>query len=138
MKLVSALAIAISFVGASALARPETTGKEILNEMEDLALKCVVRPFTLARDGSKVYSDLRNTCPQIQVIDSVTARVLVKGEQFQVVLKESEDTDGGDLDHVLVYNLEGRLVAQQLNVLAFDNILMGLAGGKHGFQEVQE
>lgn len=138
MKLVSALAIAISCFGYSAFARPETTGKEIVNEMEDLALKCVVRPYTLSRDGSKVYSDLRNTCPQIQVIDQATAQVLVKGEQFRVVLKESEDSDGGDLDHILVYNLEGRLVAQQLNVLAFDNILMGLAGGKHEFQEVQE
>lgn len=138
MKLVSALAIAISLLSFSAFARPETTGREILSEMEYLALKCVVRPYTVSRDGSKIYSDLRNTCPQIQVLDSVTAQVLVKGQQFRVVLKESEDSDGGDLDHVLVYNLEGRLVAQQLNVLAFDNILMGLAGGKHGFQEVQE
>ena len=138
MKFITLLAMAFSLYGFAAQAHPETTGKEIIEDMEALALKCVVHPYTLNREGEKVYSELRNTCPQIEVIDASTAQVLVKGEVFQVVLKESEDSDGGDLDHVLVYNLSGQMVAQKNNVLAFDNILIGLAGGKHDFQEVAQ
>lgn len=137
MKLHSALLLSVSLMGFSAWARPETSGKELVEDIQTLALKCIVRSFSVT-DGQKTYGALKNTCPQIQVLDTKTAHVTVDNDVYEVVLRESDDADGGDLDHVLVYDKTGKMVGQKLNVLAFDNILLGLAGGKTSFMEVEE
>lgn len=132
MKAQIAALIAISFIGFSAMARPLTTGKKIVQDIQTLAEKCVVHPFSINKAGQKVYAPLKNTCSQIVVLDEKTAHVTVDNDTFEVILAESEDADGGDLNHVLVYAQDGHLVGQKLNVLAFDNLLLGLLGGRTG------
>jgi hypothetical protein len=129
MKLRSIVFVVVSFLGLSAFANvPDTTGKKIVADIQSLALKCVVQTYTV-QSGKKVYASLKNTCSQIEVLDQQSAHVTVDNQTFKVVLVESADADEGDLDHVLVYDLSGKLVGQKLNVLAFDDILLGLAGG---------
>lgn len=138
MKLGFAVFVTVILSGTIGFARNETTGHELMKDIETLAMKCIVRTYSLNKDGAKVYSDLKNVCAQIQVLDSKTAHVQVDNQVFKVVLRESDDADGGDLDHVLAYDLNGQLVGQKLNVVAYDNILLGLAGGKTNFVEVEE
>ena len=136
MKAHAAVLLAVSFGGLTASASM-TTGKKIVQDIQTLALKCVVHPFSI-QEGKKVYAPLKNTCSQIVVLDEKTAHVTVDNETFEVVIHESEDSDGGDLDHVLVYNQEGQLVGQKLNVVAFDNVLLGMLGGRSDFPEIEE
>ncbi len=139
MKIGSAIVFSVSLLlGTTCFAHTETSGHELLSDLQTLAIKCVVRTYSVNGDGKKVYTTLKNVCSQIVVSDPATAHVQLDNETFVVVIRESDDSDGGDLNNVLVYNANGQLVAQKLNVVAFDNILMGLSGGKLNFSEVEE
>ncbi len=137
MKVFSAIFATLLF-GTTCFARPETSGHKLMRDIQTLALKCIVHNYSVSNEGSKLFTSFMNTCPQIKIQDKATALVYLKNETFTIVLRESENSDGGDLNHVLVYNSDRQMVAQRLNVLAFDNIFLGLSGGRSDFAEMNE
>jgi hypothetical protein len=118
------------------------TTADLLNAVQALALKCVVRPVVVdPRTGRGMYGQPRSTCVELQVLDTrhdpaAVARAVLWLDRYQVkaVLTMSELSDGGDLDHLFLYDAFDRLVAKRENIPAFGNILIALAGGDVGIR----
>lgn len=110
---------------------------ELLQKVKSLTLRCAVQPYKLSSNGNKVFSSPKSHCSEIQV-DGNKATLLVEGETFYAEIVESDDTDGGDLNHLTLFNSKNEVVAQRFNVLGFDNVLIALAGGKEEFIQILE
>src|SRR6476620_8206279 len=91
-----AIFLFISLLGSFSWARPQSYGHVLLEEISDLAQKCIIHPYRLDPQGEKVYSDYRNLCPQIRLITSTKALVGIRNNLVVVVLKEEQNSDGGD------------------------------------------
>ncbi|MDR3607630.1 MAG: hypothetical protein P4M08_09645 [Oligoflexia bacterium] len=112
--------------------------RELLQDLRNLTLKCVVRPYTIDAQGAKIALPLRSICSELVVTAPETATIQIENQVFTAELTESEDSDGGDLDHLTIRNDEGQIVAQRRNVAAFDDILIALAAGSENFPDVLE
>jgi hypothetical protein len=129
--------ITISLLGA-AIAHADTPpvqeSPEFWNKVNTLVAQCTVKPYALVQ-GVKTYGSLRSTCRELQVSGD-QASFILDGEQFSARIEESADSDGGDLDNIYVQNSNGAVIAQRHNVLAYNDILLGLAGGNVDSKEV--
>lgn len=110
---------------------------ELLRDLARLTRRCVVRPFKRDLQGNRVYLPLRSVCEELTV-DAKGAQVQHEGRFLRAFLSESEDSDGGDLAHLFVIDAKGEVLAAHRNVVAFDDVLVALAGGFNDFQLVRE
>ena len=97
-----------------------------LQNVQQLVRSCVVRPYRI-ENGKKVYGFLKSNCVQVRTFGKAAEFALGK-TPFIAILEESPDADGGDLDNIVIKNALGTPVASLTNVLAFGDILLGLAG----------
>jgi hypothetical protein len=129
--------VAVGLLGASlahAGGSSVQDSPEFWQKLNTLVAQCTVKPYSLVQ-GVKTYGSLRSFCQEIQV-NGDHASFVLDGEQFSARIEESEDSDGGDLDNVYVQNSSGAVIAQRHNVLAYNDILLGLAGGNVDSKEV--
>lgn len=103
-------------------------------KLNALVAQCSVKPYSLVQ-GVKTYGPLRSSCQELQT-NGNRATFVLEGETFFARIEESADSDGGDLDNVYVQNSQGSVIANRHNVLAYDDILLGLAGGNVDSEEV--
>jgi hypothetical protein len=103
-------------------------------DVRDLLLKCAVQPYAVNANGRRVYGPLKSRCSEVQVTDA-GARFSLNGETYVAQLKESEQSDGGDLFDVTVLDSKGQVFAVRNCALAFGDVLLGLAGRDEGFDE---
>ena len=137
---VSALAFAIagSLPASASEIGAFSYGNRLLDDLSFIASRCVVRPYHFDADGTRVDLEPRSLCPELVSADSAHASVSYNGQRFDAELSESELSDGGDLYHLQVRNSQGRVVARRVNVAAFGNILIALAGGEERTREIRE
>lgn len=124
-----------ALVGAS----PRTALAESLafwGDVQELLSSCAVQPFIIDETGERTYGAIRSTCPELE-LTSDGARLRVNGRTYFAHLLESEDSDGGDLAHLLITDRRGRPVAQLENVLAFGDVLYALVGRSISVREEQ-
>ena len=133
--LVSFLAVALlraAMAQADVASVQESPG--FWKKLNALVAQCAVKPYSLVR-GMKTYGPLRSSCQELQA-NGDRAVFVLEGETFSARIVESADSDGGDLDDVYVQNSQGAVIANRHNVLAYDDILLGLAGGNVDSEEV--
>lgn len=90
---------------------------------------CVAFPVYSDGEGRQHAGRLLSRCPEIRVLDATHARLTLSGATFEATLSDSRESDGGDLNDVIVRDAAGNVVAQRGNVPAFGDILLGLLGG---------
>jgi len=105
-------------------------------KLNSLVAQCAVKPYTVVQ-GVKDYGPLRSLCQELHA-NGTQATFVLEGEKFSARIEESADADGGDLDDLYVQNSEGSVIAQRQNVLAYGDILLGLAGGDVESNDVRE
>ena len=137
-----ATVFAMAFIGLMASAQaapksPSATKRELLADISELTLKCVVRPYVINARGEQELHPLRSDCPEIQSSDARHATIQIEDKTYAAQLFDSQDADEGDLDDLLIY-WHRRMVAKRHNVAAFDEIFIALAGGKDDFRMVRE
>lgn len=134
----TAIAVAL-LIGQTAFAAPQGASyRGILGDLRNLTEKCVVRPYTVNRYGEKVLLPLQSTCQELIVTSERQATLILAGQNFYAEVIESQDSDGGDLTHLIIRNTHGRVIATRRNVLAFGNVLIGLVAGQENFPEVRQ
>lgn len=129
--------IALSAATPSLASSDDLSGsqKELLREMKELTLRCVVQFYTVDRDGNKVLQAPKSLCDELWS-DGRIAFIRLGERKYRAELDESPNADGGDLDDLTIKNNRGQIVAQRFNVLAFDNVLIALAGGTDQFVQI--
>lgn len=104
--------------------------KELLLDIKEEALKCITQQVSLTNQTEEVTA-YKSSCTTIRLLTPTTAQVFIDNEWFSLEIKESELSDGGDLDDLFVYNSKNQLVATRENVAAYDSIVMAMAPGAH-------
>ncbi len=128
----------LALVAVSTLVAPASASAgdvAFWSEVKGLVARCVVQPVSIDENGQKVYAKLASRCHELRV-NRTGAKIIIGDKILQAVLTESEQADGGDLDHVSIRDSFGREVASAKNVLAYGDILLALAGGQYSFPEV--
>jgi hypothetical protein len=100
----------------------------ILKDIKEEVKKCAAKD-----SGSGTAAQFKSTCSSVRLISKSQAQILLGSEWFTAKVSESEDSDGGDLDNLKVYNSRGELVAQRSNVIAYDNVVYAMIGGAANF-----
>ncbi len=134
---VSALLLVSATVSAAEVG-PLSYGSRLIEDLSYVAGKCVVRPFVMKPDGTRAYQEPRSLCAEIRPLESGRAIIVLNGQRFIAEVLESDLSDGGDLNHLLIRNTQGSIVARRTNVAAFGNVLIALAGGEDRILEVRE
>ncbi|HEX7674378.1 MAG TPA: hypothetical protein VF412_09410 [Bdellovibrio sp.] len=132
------LAISLFLVPAlySGLAHAELADakKELLLDIKEEATKCITQ-IVSANNAVEEVAGYQSSCSTIKILSSTTAQVFIDNEWFSLEVKESELSDGGDLDDLFVYNSKQQLVATRENVAAYDSVIMAMAPGVHFKQQ---
>jgi hypothetical protein len=101
----------------------------------ELVSRCSMQPYQTDSRGRRIVLNRVSTCPEIQVLENGAA-LEVEGFWYFGFMTESADSDGGDLFDVFVKDASDSIVAYRFNVPAFEDILVGLAGGDHAIASV--
>ena len=68
-------------------------------------------------------------CRSIQVMDASLVRFELDGERYVAMIRDSEDSDGGDLNDVIAINESGSCIAKLHNVPAYGDPVSALRSG---------
>ncbi len=120
-----ALLFSLLIIDNQAWAAPitDTHNKNLLREIRNIAQHCAVSAQA-AEGAAKIY---KSQCAIFTLDTADTAHIFVGGEWLTARLAPSEDSDGGDLAHLIIEDHNGRLIARKENVLAFGQILNALS-----------
>jgi hypothetical protein len=114
----------------------DPSSASFLESVQQLVRSCVVRPYSVT-DGKKTYGFLKSRCSNVQT-HGAWAEFSLGNTKYVASLEESLDSDGGDLDNIDIKDLNGAVVAHLSNVLAFGDILLGLAGANVELPELYD
>jgi hypothetical protein len=76
----------------------------------------------------KVQICKKNECSNFKLLSSNEAQVLIAGEWLTATVTESLESDGGDLDDLLIVNSKGQAVARKSNIASYGSVLTALTG----------
>jgi len=104
----------------------------------DLVRNCAVQPIRHLGNGKVEYLPIRSYCPEMVETDGTTAKLVIRGRAYIARLMESAHSDGGDLNDITVETLQGKIVAQANNILAFDDVLLAFIGNDIELPQILE
>ena len=99
-----------------------------LDDLRALAVRCSVIPYHVDARGNEIDQDPYSVCPELQV-HGQNGMAILHGEKFALLLSDSEDSDGDDLNRLIIVDSKGNKIGIFDNVLAYGNILSALVGG---------
>jgi hypothetical protein len=99
--------------------------KELLSDIKAETKKCAVQLVT--NDGIKKVVGFSSDCQTLKIISDTQAQIFIEGEWFQAKIVESSQSDGGDLDDLYITDAGGKVVAQRMNVAAYDSVIVAMA-----------
>jgi len=135
MKQVRFFIIPLFFLMALMASFPAFADSDFWQQTHDFVLKCAVQPFAV-RAGHKVFHPLRSICPNL-VVKNGNALFTMNGKSYRATLHESDYSDGGDLNDVVVTSTDGSFSVERTYIPAFNDVILALAGGDDGFPMVQ-
>lgn len=115
------LPLSLTLAVCTAHAAEPTVEPALLQRLAKTVLGCVEQPYAVnGRTGNKVFGALRSHCAQVEISQD-RANVLLNGRTYTVLVKDSELSDGGDLNDLFVQfdAREDQEVQFASNVLAF-------------------
>ena len=101
--------------------------RELLLDLKEEATKCVVEIVKNSSGKSEVLG-YESSCTTFKIVSNSLAQVYIDGQWYNIEIKESAASDGGDLDDMYVTNSTGKLVAQKSNVAAYDSVIAAIVG----------
>lgn len=107
----------------TAFSKDLSSKKELLKDIKEETKKCVVRSTTNGQDIG-----FKSVCNTLVIVSSDEAHLLIDGEWIAAKIKESPESDGGDLDDLVITDSKGKVLATKTNVPAYDNVIIAMAG----------
>lgn len=118
--LISVTLFAGLFVPIESQAR-ERKPPRFWQEVRALVKRCSV----VSQDAER----LQSICASEVQTFSNGAQLRLNDRNYFAYIRDSEESDGGDLNDITVQDARGRTVAERKNVPAFGDVLLGLMGG---------
>ncbi|MGK5083867.1 hypothetical protein WDW37_11245 [Bdellovibrionota bacterium FG-1] len=99
----------------------------LLSQLAIKAVECTQQPFSFNQVGHKRYQPIESHCADL-IISGDRAEFRLDGHSYTLVVKENENSDGGDLNDVYLQydSREDQEVLIQQAVLAFNDPIVGL------------
>lgn len=101
--------------------------KELLADIKSETKKCAVQFIDSSVDNGKVLG-FKSVCTSLVIISENEAHILIDGEWLIAKISESKESDGGDLDDLVISDAKGKVLAKKSNIPAYDNIIVAMAG----------
>ncbi|MBS1958854.1 MAG: hypothetical protein JST80_05205 [Bdellovibrionales bacterium] len=98
-----------------------------LHNIQNQIRACTVLPYSV-KNGRKVLHAIVSHCPSVKVISKTKAIVKIGGMTFQIVMRETADSDG-DLYDIVIREPISNDRYKIPNVLAFGDVLLGVLVG---------
>ena len=122
----------VFFIIALCLTKPLYAGessakKELLSDIKVETKKCAVQVVTTTEENENVIS-YKSICDGLKITAQNEAAIMIDGEWLKAVITESAESDGGDLNDLIIYNLKGEILATKTNIAAFDSVIVAMAG----------
>ena len=121
---------------SSSFAETSSVKKELLQDLKEEAKKCVSE-IVKTTDAKKEIVGYETTCETFKIISMQQAQIFVDGEWLTATSEESALSDDGDLDNLYITNSTNQLVAQKLNVAAYDSVISAIVGSETELTERQ-
>lgn len=120
---------------------------KLFDAMQQLALKCTIRPYAFRPDGQKVIGRLQSVCnDSLEIVDHPNSSrdqrigtevvLRLQGEAFRLLATDSECSDDGDFIDLSVVDFRGQTMGVYKNILAYRDPLEALLG--HLVKQVRE
>jgi hypothetical protein len=125
MKMIALFSVFL--ISVASHASSHSLESKLLSSVHALGKSCIAFSYDtqdMTGNETVVY---KNSCPQIQMIDDMSAALQLGKTQLFVMLLDSKDSDGGDLNDLAIFDANGKLLAKEANILAFGNLLRALA-----------
>ncbi len=143
------LILAASFLSAPlAFAQTETSNQfdqkilgvtgdhEILKDVKEEVMKCALELVARGPASSDTSIEINSnvvafesTCPSLKILSQNKAQIFIENVWYTATISDSEDSDGGDLDNMVLTNPAGKVVATRTNVAAYNQVILAMTGG---------
>ena len=101
--------------------------KELLMYIQSETKKCAVQTGD-SSNNEKEEIVFTSACASLRIISKSEAQILIEGEWLRATISESSESDGGDLDDLLISDSKGKILARKTNVPAYDNVIFAMVG----------
>lgn len=101
--------------------------KYLFIQLQKHVAECVEKNATsVSEDGKSI--GFRVKCQDVRLLSANQMLVKYGGQIYSIILSESAESDGGDLNDLRIYDSRSNLVVSKDNVLAFNNVVAALVG----------
>ena len=122
------LMIVSCILSVTVFAKDLSSKKELLSDIKEETKKCSVKITTDDVEANTNVIGYKSTCNTLVIVSNSEARLLIDGEWIIAKIKESAESDGGDLDDLIITDLKGKVLATKTNVPAYDYVIVAMAG----------
>ncbi len=96
-------------------------------DLREKVIACVLQPVKNMPNGRRQSLPMISRCTDLTV-QGDRAVLRFNNENYLMVLRDSEDSDGGDLNDLTVLNSKNQVVFELKQVLGFRDVLFALTG----------
>ncbi|OFZ82163.1 MAG: hypothetical protein A2583_07580 [Bdellovibrionales bacterium RIFOXYD1_FULL_53_11] len=118
-------------------ASPGATSQNFKKDVHDFVVRCAVQPYHYGHGGRKIVTPVKSICKELVIADN-HARFVIGGAPYSAILFDSEYSDGGDINDLIIRDRSLRIVADWRHIPAFGDVALALAGGTDDFKQVFE
>ncbi|MBC7465653.1 MAG: hypothetical protein H7256_06630 [Bdellovibrio sp.] len=111
--------------------------KELFLDLKEEAKKCVVEIVRTTKSEKEIMG-YESTCPTFKIASSTQAQVYIDGQWYNAITKESDISDDGDIDNLYITDANGKLVAQKLNIAAYDSVISAIVGSEPSLKQREQ
>lgn len=102
---------------------------DFLKAIKTEVLNCAVMKVTKTKDNNLEFKGIQSHCPTLKIFSQWQAQVYIQNEWLYATIFPSADSDGGDLNHLVIRDSYGFFIAGRRNVPAFNNVILALTSG---------
>ena len=115
-------------LSVTVFAKDLSAKKELLSDNKEETKKCAVHITTNDTETNTSVVGYKSNCNTLVIISNSEAHLLIDDEWIIAKIKESAESDGGDLDDLVITDLKGKILATKTNVPAYDYVIVAMAG----------
>lgn len=103
--------------------------KELLQHIKHQTKLCIVQIVsTSSKDENEKVLGFKSICKSLKILSPYSAQILIDKKWLNANISESSESDGGDLDDLVITNIDGITMATKTNIPAYDSVLVAMAG----------
>lgn len=132
------ICLSFALISSSALvsASVNEKNKELFSDIKLETKKCAVQIISTKNETeNESVLGFKSICKSLKITSGTQARILIDGEWLKASIVESAESDGGDLDDLIISNSSNKVLAIKTNIPAYDNVVVAMAGDSNFFNQ---